>query len=186
MRASQWLLGLATTAATVACVASGCGGNTSGGNSPTDSGTPDVTADHYVAPEAAAEAAQEAAADGPAPCMSDAMITSIPIPDGSVPGSDASAAACITCVETDCPMLIMQCNAICGCPEAFMMFEACVNAGGSVLTCGMNDLLGAGLPVTDLTCAFPCASTCGVTLDGGTDTGPGEAAPDSPSDATGQ
>jgi hypothetical protein len=181
MRASQWILGLATAAATVACVASGCGGNTSGGNSPTDSGTPDVTADQHVAPEAAAEAAPEAASDAPVPCASDAMITSIPVLDGSVPGSDASAAACISCVETDCPMLIMQCNAICGCPDAFNTFEACVGAGGSVTTCGAG-LLSAGLMLSQVTCAFPCAATCGVSLEAGSKDGAG----DSSGDATGQ
>ena len=185
MRASQWLLGLATTAATVACVAAGSGGNTSGGNSPTDSGTPDVTTDHYVAPEAAAEAAPEAAPDGPVPCTSDAMITSIPIPDGSVPGSDASAAACISCVETDCPMLIMECNAICGCPDAFNAFEQCIGAGGSVTTCGAG-LLSAGLTISQVTCAFPCAATCGVSLEAGPKEGGGDTSTDAPSDVTAQ
>jgi hypothetical protein len=181
MRASQWLLGLATTAATVACVAAGCGGNTSGGNS-NDSGAADVTTDHVEAavPEAAQEAAPEAASDSPPPCASDAQITSIMLPDGSVPGSDASAAACLSCVETDCPNIVMECNAVCGCPQAFETFEQCVNAGGNVMTCG-EGLLTAGLTLTQVECALPCLSTCGVTLDASKET-----SSDSPSDVAAQ
>ena len=198
MRASQWLLAVATTAATAACVAAGCGGSTSsGGNKVTDSGVADVVAaDHVTVMVAAPEAAMEAASDSPPPCASDAQITSIPVPEGSVPGSDASAAACLSCVEMACPNLIMECNAICGCPQAFQMFESCVNAGGNVETCGEMDLLSAGLQLTQLECAIGCVSTCGITLEGGaTETGTGEggsgeggaeAAADSSSDATGQ
>ncbi len=184
MRASQWILGLATTAATVACVASGCGGSTSGGPV-ADSGPADVTTDHVeaAAMEAAPEAAQEAAAE--AGCASDAQITSIPIPDGSVPGSDASAAVCLECVETACPMLIAECNATCGCPQAFIAFEQCVGTGGSFLTCAESNLASAGLPLTDFTCAASCASTCGVSLDGGKEGG-GEGGGDGASDAPGQ
>jgi hypothetical protein len=186
MRASQWLLGLATTAATVACVASGCGGSTSGGNA-SDSGAADVTTDHVeaAAPEAAAEAAQEAAPTSDA-CASDAQITTLPAIDGSVPGSDASAAVCLSCVETACPMLIAECNAVCGCPAAFTMFEQCVEGGGAVMTCAETDLLGAGLPLQDLTCALGCANECGVTLEAGPKEGGGEGSADSASDATGQ
>jgi hypothetical protein len=187
MRASQWILGLATTAATVACVAAGCGGSTSGGSS-NDSGAPDVTADHVeAAVEAAAETGPEAASDSPPPCTSDAQITSIPIPDGSVPGSDASAAVCLGCVETACPNLVMECNAFCGCPAAFDMFEQCIQAGGNVMTCGETDLLGAGLPIQDLTCALGCANACGITLEGGLEGGGKEGGGgDGSSDANGQ
>jgi len=181
MRASQWLLGLATTAATVACVASGCGGSTSAGPAAKDSGVADVASEHVVeaAVEAAPEAAMEAASDA---CASDAQITSIPIPDGSVPGSDASAAVCIECVETACPMLIMECNATCGCPQAFMAFEQCVGTGGAFLTCAESNLGSAGLPLTDFTCAASCATTCGISLEGGGGEGGGDGA----GDATGQ
>ena len=185
MRASQWVLGIATTAATIACVASGCGGSTSGGPA-TDSGVADVTADHVeAAVEAAAETGPEAASDSPPPCTSDAQITTLPSLDGSVPGSDASAAVCISCVETACPMLIMECNAICGCPAAFDMFEQCVEGGGDVMTCGETDLLGAGLPLQDLTCALSCAGTCGISLEAGKEGG-GEGGGDGSSDAPGQ
>jgi hypothetical protein len=168
-------------------VASGCGGSTSGGNA-SDSGAADVTTDHVeaAAPEAAAEAAPEAAQTSDA-CASDAQITSLPTVDGSVPGSDASAAACLSCVEMDCPNLVPECNAICGCPAAFLMFEQCVNGGGSVTTCAESDLLGVpGLSLTDLACAFPCANECGVTLEAGPKEGGGEGSADSASDATGQ
>jgi len=168
MRASQFLLGVAATVATVACVASGCGGSTNSGG-PSDSGAADVTMDHNeAAAEAAPEAAPEAASDA---CPSDAQITSIPIPDGSVPGSDASAAVCLGCVETACPNLVAECNAICGCPQAFDMFEACVASGGSVITCGETDLLSSGLPTGDVTCAAACLNTCGFSLDAGSHEG---------------
>ncbi len=183
MRASQWLLGLATTAATVACVASGCGGSTSGGAAP-DSGAADVTTDHVEASvmEAAPEAAQEASVD--AACMNDVIITSIPIPDGSVPGSDASAATCLQCVETDCPNLITQCNATCGCPQAFIAFEQCVGTtDAGLVACAELDLLGAGLSAGDFLCAGPCANTCGVTLDGGKAESGADTSTDSPGDA---
>jgi hypothetical protein len=184
MRASQWLLGLATTAATVACVTSGCGGSTSGGPA-TDSGAGDVTTDHAVeaAAEAAAETGPEAAPMSDA-CASDAQITSLPMVDGSVPGSDASEATCLECVETACPMLIAECNATCGCPQAFTMFEQCVEGGGAVMTCAETDLLGAGLPLQDLTCALGCANECGVTLDGGGKEG-GEGGGDGSTDGPG-
>jgi hypothetical protein len=180
---------LATAAATVAGVMSGCGGSTSGGSS-NDSGVADVsTVDHVEAAvmEAGPEAASEASMD--AACVNDVMITSIPIPDGSVPGTDASTAVCLGCVETACPMLISECNATCGCPEDFIMFESCINGGGAITTCGAS-LLNA-LPLSDLTCAFGCASACGVSLeggaqDGGDGGGNGEGGGDGASDATGQ
>jgi hypothetical protein len=179
---------LATSAATVAAIASGCGGSTSGGSS-NDSGAPDVTADHYTAPEAGKEAAPEAAMEA-APCVPDAQITSIPVPDGSVPGTDASAATCISCVEAACPTLIATCNMTCGCPEAFDAFEACVNAGGSLITCAETDLATAGLSPTDLTCGAGCLTTaCGITLPnegGAPESSTGEASTDAPSDAVGQ
>jgi hypothetical protein len=174
---------LATASTIVAGVAVGCGGS-SGGN-PTDSGAADVTTDHVA--EAAMEAAPEAAAEaGPDVCTSDAMITGFPMFDGSIPGSDASASACLGCLQSACPMIISECNAICGCPDAFLAFEACIQGGGSALTCGETDLLGAGLPVTDLACAAACTNQCGVMLpmeggaEGGNDGG------DASTDATGQ
>src|ERR1700722_3726173 len=117
MRASRWLLGLATTAAVASAAAAGCGGSSTSGTA--DSGTPvDATTD--VGVEAAVEASSEGApADAlPDVCTSDAMITSISAPDGSIPGTDASAQVCLECVQSACPNLVMQCNAICGCPAA--------------------------------------------------------------------
>jgi hypothetical protein len=188
MRASQWVLGLATASAMVAAIAVGCGGSTSGGNA-TDSGPGDVTTDHVVA-EAAAEAAVEAAVEaGPDVCTSDAMITALPTYDGSIPGSDASASVCISCVETACPNIVSECNAICGCPAAFIAFQQCVEGGGSFLSCGESDLLAAGLPMGDIDCAVSCISECGLAQP---ESGTGESgstvndAGDASSDATGQ
>ena len=187
MRASQWLLGLATTSAIVASIASGCGGSSNSGGS-NDSGTADVTTD--VVEAAAKEAATDAAADviSDAPCVPDVQITSIPVPEGGVPGSDASAAVCLSCVMAACPMLISQCNATCGCPEAFITFEGCLAAGGSLLSCAQALGAAAGLPLTDFACAASCANSCGVTLptDGGNDGATDSATDTGSSDATGQ
>jgi hypothetical protein len=173
MRASQWLLGLATSTAVIAAVATGCGGSASSGGGGNDAAAQDVTTDHVeAAVEAAAEAAPEAMSDA---CPSDAMIMGFPMYDGAIPGSDASAAACLSCVEQACPQLPAECNAICGCPTAFLAFESCINGGGSVTTCGEDNLLGAGLPIQDFACAYACENTCGFTppAEGGTDGGDG-------------
>jgi len=187
MRASQWLLGLATTSAIVASIASGCGGSSNSGG-PSDSGTADVTTDHV---EAAAQEAAPPDTSGDvtdAACVPDVQITSIPVPEGGVPGSDASAAVCLSCVMTACPMLISQCNATCGCPEAFITFEGCVAAGGSLLSCAQALATTAGLPLQDFTCAASCANSCGVTLptDGGKDSTTDSPTDTGSSDATGQ
>jgi hypothetical protein len=172
MRASHWLLGLATSSTIVAAVASGCGGNST--SNPTDSGsTQDVTTE--AAKEAAAEAAPDVAAEA-APCVPDAMIGNVTIPDS---GADSGTAACLSCVLNACgSTLIPECNMICGCPQAFTAFEQCVADGGATLTCATTDLANAGIPLTSLSCALACASTCGVVLPGGdagdaaTETGP--------------
>ena len=174
MRASQWLLGLATASAIVGAVASGCGGSTNNNNGSTDAAT-DVTTDHFeaAAPEAAPEAApQDAAAEA---CPVDADVTWPTVPDASLGDSGSTTGACLACVQAACPDLLSECNALCSCKEAFGTFETCVAAGTSITTCGA-DLVSSGLPLTDCTCAVSCANTCGVTLpgdggDGGGDSG---------------
>jgi hypothetical protein len=189
MRASHWLLGLATVGTVFGAVAAGCGGSSSSGGGSPDSSTSDVTAEK--APEAAAEA--EAAVEAAPPCPIDGSITSFPVPDASLGDSGATTEGCVSCVTTSCPTVITACNANCACKEAFATFEQCVAAGGSIQTCAvaLASDPDAGIGITQLGCAIPCASACGVTIptgdggggeggggeggggEGGTDAGPG-------------
>jgi hypothetical protein len=184
MRASQVLLGLATASAVVAAIATGCGGSSSG-NTETDSGT-DATNDvaHEAAPvEAAAETGPSDAASEA--CAVDADLSTIPVPDASLGDSGQTAAGCVTCVEAACPNLISQCNASCTCKTAFVTFEGCVAAGGSLTSCGLALAQSAGLSITDVACAAGCATPCGVTLpggDGGHEGGGGDGATDGPAE----
>lgn len=181
MRASQWLLGLATTSAIVGAVAAGCGGSTNSGTPVKEAG-PDVTAD--VAKEAAPEAAAET---GPADaaseaCAFDGEVAWPPITDAAFGDTGINEGTCLACVEGACPDLISQCNASCACKEAFGQFESCFAAGGSLETCGAELATGGGLSFTDLECALPCASTCGIsTSEGGSDGG-GDASSDGPTE----
>jgi hypothetical protein len=185
MRASQWVLGLATASAIVAAIASGCGGSSTGSTS-TDSGT-DATNDvaHEAAPVDAAppdtgpsDAASEA-------CAVDADLSTIPVPDASLGDAGQTAAGCVTCVQAACPNLVSQCNASCACKTAFVAFEACVASGTSLQTCAVALASSAGLPITDFACAVGCATPCGVALPAG-DGGGNEGGQDGASDATGQ
>lgn len=185
MRASQWVLGLATASAMVAAIAVGCGGSTSGGNA-TDSGVADVTTEKAV--EAAVEAASEAGVDAPPEaCTSDVNITDLPIPDASIGETGATVAGCVSCVETACPSLPAVCDMTCGCPAAFIGFEQCLGAGGSILTCAGGLAEGAGIPLTSLACAAACSPQCGLGTviggEGGVVEGGGG---DAPTDAVGQ
>jgi hypothetical protein len=141
MRSSQWLLGLATTSAIIAAVASGCGGSTSGG-SPQDSGAPDVTADHYeaAAPEAAAETGSMDA--GPEACAVDANMASLMVPDASLGDAGATTSGCLTCIQTNCSSGVTACSADCACDTAVVGLLGCVASGASLVTCGTPLLTG--------------------------------------------
>ena len=181
MRATRWLLGMGTAFSVLSAVAAGCGSSTTGSSPAQDSGT-DVTTE--AAMEAAAEAAPEAGPDVAeaavdAPCVPDANITMLPVPDASFGDAGATAATCLSCFETNCMTIVTQCNMSCGCVSAFETFGTCLGAGGSLLTCGgafaTNN--GLGLGITSLACALGCAvpQTCGVSVPtgdgGGGDTG---------------
>jgi hypothetical protein len=177
MRASQWLLGLATTSAIVAAVASGCGGSTNSGG-PTDSGTSDVTADHTEA------AAAEAAADTSPPqdtgsdaCAIDASLTSIP--DAAIGDAGATTEGCFSCIEANCGSDLAACNADCTCKTDVATLIGCIASGASAVTCGSGVLGGNDTAATALLecIAGPllggsgpgCLTQCGFTLpsDGG-------------------
>ncbi|HEY8038577.1 MAG TPA: hypothetical protein VIF15_02235 [Polyangiaceae bacterium] len=171
MRASQWLLGLATASTILGAVASGCGGSSTD-NGPTDSGS-DVTLD--VVSEPAVEAAAEASDAPDEACAVDADISTLPVPDASIGDSGKPVSGCVDCVKNACPNLIPKCNASCACKTAFVAFEACVGQGQSLLTCGGALVNAGGLTIADVTCAAACTGPCGVTLpsEGGSEGGEG-------------
>jgi hypothetical protein len=184
MRAARWFLGLSASFSVVAAVAAGCGGGTNGA-APIDSGTEDATSDVRTA-EAAVEAAPdvvEASAPEAAACIPDASLQSIPVPDASFGDSGATAASCLSCFESSCPMVVTQCNASCSCVSAYEGLGACLQAGTSALTCigTFAASSGLGLNAASLTCAGPCVlapAVCGFTIpnmggDSGTPTGDG-------------
>ncbi len=189
MRASRFLLSLATTACVFGAIAAGCGGSTNNSSSPGDSGSgSDVTMEAAMeaAPEAAKEAAPEAAPEAAAEaesdaCVPDADITKIAVPDASFGDAGATAATCVACFEAACGKgpnnIIDQCNANCACVAGFEGLTQCLAQGKSLLTCGgMFAGASGGIitnPIMQLSCAFGCAvpSICGVSLPTGGDSG---------------
>ena len=180
MRATRWLLGMGTAFSVLSAVAAGCGSSTTGSSPAQDSGTTMDVSMMEAAVEAAPEAAMEAAPEAEAgPCVPDANITMLPVPDASFGDAGATAATCLSCFETNCMTIVTQCNGSCACVAAFETFGTCLGAGGSLLTCGgafaTNN--GLGLGITSLACALGCAvpQTCGVSVPtgdgGGGDTG---------------
>ena len=169
MRATRLLLGLATSFAVVACVASGCSSGSTAAP-PADSGAAqDVTTDVEVeaAVEAAAEAAPEAAVE--AGCVPDSSISSLAVPDASYGDSGVNISACISCLETECPMVIAQCNMSCTCVDGVNAFAACIAMpGSSLLTCA-GTLASTGITPSSCGAALGCAGLCGYnpTTDGG-------------------
>ena len=177
MRASQWLLGLATMGTVFGAVAAGCGGSSSSGGGTKDSGPGDVTAEKAV--EAAVEAAPEAAAEtGSDACVFDGSLTNLTIPDAAIGDSGASTDECYGCIQTTCNSQLAACGADCACATAVEGFLGCVAAGTSPTTCGTGlatsgntSALLLGLCVGGS--AFPggtgpgCLHQCGVTIPEG-------------------
>jgi hypothetical protein len=159
MRSSQWLLGLATTSAIVAAVASGCGGSSTSGGS-NDSGAVDVsTADHVeaAAQEAAPETGPMDAAPEVAACVPvDADLTTYPVPDASVGGVNLEA--CVGCLRSMCSSQLQACNADCVCIDTIF---ACIASGAVSLSCvpasAQTDPAIQGIGLCALTsCGTPC------------------------------
>jgi hypothetical protein len=185
MRSSQWFLGLATTSAIIAAVASGCGGSTSGG-SPEDSGTADVTTDHSEA--AAAEAAAETGTMDAAPeaCAVDANLASLMVPDASIGDAGATTSGCLSCIQANCSSGVTACSADCACDTAVVGLLGCVASGESVVTCGEPLLTGGDATETALLACLAgpllggsgpgCLTQCGYAGmgDGGKKEGGGE------------
>jgi hypothetical protein len=174
MRASQWLLGLATSFAIVATVASGCGGSTNG-TTPLDSGAPDVTTDHVAeaaTPEAASEAApQDTGSDA---CAIDASLSDIP--DAAIGDAGATTETCFSCIQTNCGSELTACNADCTCKTDVATLITCIASGAGAETCGAGVLGGNDTAATALLecIAGPllggsgpgCLTQCGFTLPG--------------------
>jgi hypothetical protein len=174
MKATRWLLGLATGSAVVAAVASGCGGGTNGAAPIVEGGTDgpeDVTmVDHVeaaveAAPADAAPDVKDAAPKSDA-CVPDANINMLPVPDASLNDSGATAAACVACVQQNCGTLIKQCNESCACVDAFEQFELCIGEPGQSLEqCALEDFQGIpGISITSFACALGCETPCGVNM----------------------
>ncbi len=175
MRIAGLVLGLSTSFAVLAAVASGCGGSTSSTPSNDSGTTPDVTAEAAVEAAAAETGAVDAAPEV-APvsdaCVPDANINTIAVPDASFGDAGATAESCLSCFQVSCPAIIAQCNQSCACVAAYESFASCIGNGGQLLTCGKS-LLGAGISFQQLACALGCAtpSICGVSIPTGTDSG---------------
>jgi len=179
MRAMRFFLGFAATSAIGGAIATGCGSSSSPSQQTTDSGPGDVTTEAMPQMEAAVETGPEAAVEaGPDVCVPDATLASIPIPDAALNETGATAAGCVACLNTACPMLVAECNQNCACIAAFEAFANCIAGGGGFQTCAFSDLLNINTTGVDasVTCALGCAVTCGYTLptgDGGHEGGEG-------------
>jgi hypothetical protein len=195
MRASQWLLGLATAGAVVGMIGSGCGGSSTN-NGPADSG-PDVTQDQGAPETGMPEAAPEAAPmDAGATCAVDADLTMLQnVADAEIGDSSATDLTCYTCMQATCAAQLATCNANCTCKTDILTFLGCIGAGSPILSCG------GGL-ITDTTAlpligclagsssGFPgatgpgCLKECGVNTDGGPTMGDGGAGDGSAGDGS--
>lgn len=170
MRAARLLLGLSASFAVIASIAAGCGGGTTS-NPPADSGTTaDVTmeaAPMEAAVEAAVEAAPVEAAVADAACVPDASLSSITIPDAGLADSGVNVGECLSCFETACPSIVASCDQSCVCVSAIETFAQCIGTpGSSLLGCAAGLESIPGVSITQLACALPCATPCGVSLTG--------------------
>jgi hypothetical protein len=189
MRAMRIFLGFAASSAIAGAISAGCGSSSSP-SAPIDSGSGgDVTMEAMPQPEAATpETGPDVVAEtGPTVCVPDATLSSIPVPDAALnEAGTATAAGCIACLNTACPMLVAECNQNCACIAAFEAFSTCIAGGGGFQTCAVSDLLNLQTTGVDasVTCALGCAISCGYTLptgDGGHEGG-GEGGGDSGGD----
>jgi hypothetical protein len=141
-----------------------------GGSSTTDDAGQDVTA-----PDVQKEAAADVVKDTqPPPCMVDADLNTLQIPDASIDGG-VNTGVCWSCLKGGCQSYITQCNMTCDCKQGVIDFLNCMNKGGTLQACG------AGLATIDPNFAFAfgscavsnCTTQCGLSglLDAGKDGG---------------
>ncbi|MGH7293480.1 MAG: hypothetical protein ACRELB_01035 [Polyangiaceae bacterium] len=186
MRASQWLLGLATTSAIFGAVAAGCGGSSSSGGGTTKDSGPDVSAAETSLPEAAKEAAaetggpQDAQAEACVPV--DADLTQLQVPDSGLPDAGIDIAACVSCLKTSCNSELQACNADCVCIDTIV---GCLSGGSLSVSCvGAAALTNAAIQGLGICAQSACATPCTPAkppTDGGGEGG-GEAGTDAAGD----
>lgn len=114
-------------------------------------------------------------------CVPDANLMSIPVPDAALNEAGATAAGCVACLNTSCPMLVAECNQSCACIAAVEAFATCIASGtASFQICAASNLLNLSSTGVDASifCAAGCAPACGVMLP--TDGGPGDSGPPMP------
>lgn len=180
MRARHLLLLLAVATCSVTGLLVACGGSADD-TAPPDAGN-DVTVDapKDVAPDVVVDA-------GPAPCLTDADLLTMPLPDGNIGDSAVSINVCGTCLKTSCKSDISDCNAVCDCKDGVIGFYDCLSKGKSLQTCGLQNLILGVTPETQtigyslVGCASSkCKNECGLNdaglpnVDAG-DSGPNDA-----------
>lgn len=178
MRARHILLLVAVASCSVAGLLVACGG-TADDTAQTDAGK-DVTVD---APKDLG--APDVVDSGPAPCLTDADLFTVAIPDGNIGDSGATVQACGTCLKTSCQSDISDCNKVCECKDDVISLYDCLAKGKGLQSCGIQNFLGASpetqnIGLSLVGCASSkCKTECGLN-DGGTasDSGPKDAATD--------
>jgi hypothetical protein len=119
----------------------------------------------------------------PPPCLGDAGLYGLDIPDSGIGNTGATLAECYSCLESTCPMQFMACNTDCTCQKGVLEFFQCLASGTPTLSCGMS-LQGMGGPAGSalVQCAAApllggpgpgCLSQCGVTGVGTVDAAAG-------------
>ena len=136
MRARHILLLLAVASCSVTGLLVACGG-TADDTANLDAGK-DVTVD---APKDLG--APDVVDAGPTPCLTDADLLTMPLPDANIGDSGGSVQACGTCLKTSCNSDISDCNKICDCKDAVVGLYDCLGKGKSLQTCGIQNFLGA-------------------------------------------
>jgi len=161
MRARHVLLLLAVATCSVTGLLVACGGSADD-TAPPDAGT-DVTVDapKDVAPDVVVDA-------GPAPCLTDADLFTMPIPDGNIGDSGGSVPACGTCLKTSCQSDISDCNKVCECKDDVVALYNCLAQGKALQTCGIQNFIGASpetqnIGISLVGCASSkCKTECGL------------------------
>jgi hypothetical protein len=179
MRKLHWLLGITAGCAAVGFVA--CGGSSSDNNNTdkpvTDSGA--VTdATQQDAPVTVVDAGADAIEDSaPPPCVNDADLSTITVPDAALGDAGASVGTCLACTKSSCGPEVQDCQDECECRAAISDFYGCLAAdGGSLFGCASGLAGGGGTP-SGATAALGqcvllgCSDECGLSFpkDGGKD-----------------
>ncbi len=181
MHARKWLLGLVAGGTTAVMAAAGCG-NSSSSNPPADSGSGQMT--EAAAETGSADSAVDTGVEA-APCVPDADITMLMVPDAGIGDSGATVPACFACIQSLCGTQLSACSGDCACNSAVQQFAGCLGmASQTVMGCA-TQLVGAsgatGLPLvlcvagsaapggTGAGCLAQCGQGGLLMMEGGTD-----------------